>query len=67
MIGSRLAHNLMTKNLGEGGRGVVYHARHERLGRDVTSKILPADPLSGDNAWSRLLREAQLAATLNHN
>jgi serine/threonine protein kinase len=66
MIGSRLAHYLITKKLGEGGMGVVYQARDERLEREVALKILPPDLLSDRKARSRLLREAQLASTLNH-
>jgi serine/threonine protein kinase/Tol biopolymer transport system component len=66
MIGSRLAHYLITKKLGEGGMGVVYQARDERLGREVALKILPPNLLSDSSARSRLLREAQLASTLNH-
>jgi serine/threonine protein kinase len=66
MIGSRLAHYLITNKLGEGGMGVVYQSRDERLEREVALKILPPDLLSDTKARSRLLREAQLASTLNH-
>ena len=66
MLDSRLAHYLIIKKLGEGGMGVVYRARDERLEREVALKILPPDLLSDSEARSRLLREAQLASTLNH-
>jgi serine/threonine protein kinase len=66
MIDSRLAHYRITKKLGEGGMGVVYQARDERLEREVALKILPPELLSDSKARSRLLREAQLASTLNH-
>src|SRR3989441_5267099 len=46
--------------------GVVYRARDERLGRDVALKILSGDALDSGSARQRFVREAQLAATLNH-
>jgi serine/threonine protein kinase len=66
MIDARLSHYRITRKLGEGGMGVVYQALDERLGREVALKILPLELVSDNSARSRLLREAQLASTLNH-
>ena len=46
--------------------GEVYRARDPRLDRDVALKVLPASALTDDTARARLLREARLAASLNH-
>src|SRR5467141_3316594 len=46
--------------------GVVYRARDERLDRDVALKLLSGVSLDSGSASQRFIREAQLAATLNH-
>jgi serine/threonine protein kinase/tetratricopeptide (TPR) repeat protein len=61
----RLGHYTVTRKLGQGGMGVVYEARDERLERTVALKTLSA--LSGDEAArKRLWREARAAASVNH-
>jgi len=52
--------------IGAGGMGEVYRAHDTRLDRDVALKILPPGALSDETARARLLKEAQLAASLNH-
>ena len=51
--------------LGQGGLGVVYRAHDILLDRDVAVKVLSATTLSTESR-TRLLREAQAAAKLNH-
>jgi serine/threonine protein kinase/tetratricopeptide (TPR) repeat protein len=75
----RIAHYSVIRKIGEGGMGVVYEARDERLERTVAVKmtrIAPAlgamggrhsTPASGDDAIrKRFWREARLAASVNH-
>ena len=64
--GTRLGPYEILAPLGAGGMGEVYRARDPRLGRDVAIKVLPTESLHDDAARTRLLREARLAATLNH-
>ena len=66
MIGRTIAHYKVTAKLGAGGMGEVYRAHDEQLARDVALKVLPATAFSDPAARARLLREARLAAALNH-
>src|SRR5919112_5077670 len=55
----------LTRKLGEGGMGVVYEARDERLDRLVAIKRLR--PMDTDPSLKeRLLREARVAAGISH-
>ena len=51
---------------GAGGMGIVYLAEDPRLGRRVALKRVSDPALSTPDARAHLLREAAMAATLNH-
>ena len=66
VLGRTLGHYFVEARLGAGGMGEVYLARDLALGRKVALKLL--DPvISGDaSSRARFLREARLAASLDH-
>ncbi|HMI50369.1 MAG TPA: tetratricopeptide repeat protein [Candidatus Saccharimonadales bacterium] len=66
MIGRTLGHYQVIEKIGEGGMGVVYRARDQRLERDVALKVLPAGILGDPAARKRFRNEALALARLNH-
>jgi eukaryotic-like serine/threonine-protein kinase len=62
---ARIGHYAITGKLGQGGMGVVYAARDERLERPVALKTIKS--LADDEtARKRFWREARAAASVNH-
>ena len=64
--GQMITHYRILSLLGEGGMGKVYLAEDTKLHRRVAIKLLPAISIGNDQANKRLLREAQVAAKLDH-
>lgn len=52
--------------IGRGGMGVVYRARHAKLGRTVAVKMVLMGPYAPAKDLQSLLREAEAVATLPH-
>ena len=65
-IGSVVADYRIESYLGRGGQGIVYLAEHVHLGRKVAFKVLPPELVGDDSFRRRFLREARLAASLDH-
>jgi len=57
---------VILEELGEGGMGVVFKARHRGLNRVVALKLLTAAATGQENALQRFKREVHAAAKLNH-
>ena len=64
--GQTLSHYRLVEKVGEGGMGVVYRARDERLERDVALKVLPAGALADEAARKRFRQEALSLSRLSH-
>jgi CheY-like chemotaxis protein/serine/threonine protein kinase len=63
---STLAGYQILEELGRGGMGVVYKARHERMNRLVALKVIHKEHLNHPDAIRRFYREIQAAAQLHH-
>ena len=63
---SMISHYRILNKLGAGGMGEVYLAEDTKLERKVAIKCLPPKSLADEKARKRLIREAQLAAQLDH-
>jgi serine/threonine protein kinase/tetratricopeptide (TPR) repeat protein len=61
----RVSRYRLTRQIGEGGMGVVWVAHDPRLGRDVALKIMGGDGI-GTEARARLAREARSMARVSH-
>jgi serine/threonine protein kinase/Leucine-rich repeat (LRR) protein len=57
---------VILEKIGEGGMGVVFKARHQRMKRIVALKILPPSMTSSPDAIQRFHREVEVAARLQH-
>jgi len=64
--GSRLGEYLLEEKLGEGGMGVVYRARHVKLGRTVALKILAKGRVEDPQAIARFEREIVAIGSVSH-
>src|ERR1700756_3636636 len=66
VVGGQLGNYLIESVVGRGGVSVVYRAKHARLGTAVALKVLAPELSADDSFRERFLREAQLAAGIDH-
>jgi len=64
-VPARIGHYAIARKLGEGGMGVVYEARDDRLERTIALKTM-SSLASDETARRRFWREARAAAAVNH-
>jgi serine/threonine protein kinase len=65
-VGDRLGDFEIVEVAGAGGMGVVYKARQQSLERDVALKVIRDEIASEPEYRERFLREARLAASVDH-
>ena len=65
-VGAVVSGYTIEQVLGEGGMGIVYRAAHPTLPRSDALKVLRSDFSADDQFRARFLREADLAATMDH-
>lgn len=56
----------ITRQIGRGGMGAVYEAKHKGIGKRVAVKVLLDKYAHRDQVVARLEREAQLASSIGH-
>jgi len=56
----------VVRQLGAGGMGAVYLARHRAMHQDVALKVMHKAASTNPDAIKRFFREARLSAQLNH-
>jgi hypothetical protein len=64
--GSNVGHYRIVSPLGAGGMGEVYRAQDTRLKREVALKVLPEAFAKDRERLTRITREAEVLASLNH-
>jgi WD40 repeat protein/tRNA A-37 threonylcarbamoyl transferase component Bud32 len=62
----QIEHFDVVGELGRGGMGIVYKARHRKLERTCALKLIANTLLAGPEERDRIREEARLAAGLNH-
>ena len=67
LLGRTILHYSIEEKIGEGGMGVVYRARDERLKRNVAIKALPPGLTADPERKKRFVQEARAASTLSHS
>lgn len=66
LIGQKIGPYEILEEIGRGGMGLVFKARHEKLGRLVALKMLAPHLAANPKMRARFLREAKLQANLLH-
>lgn len=66
LIGQKVGPYEILEEIGRGGMGLVFKARHEKLGRFVALKMLAPHLATNPKMRARFLREAKLQAKLSH-
>src|SRR4051812_25882379 len=65
-LGSEIAGYRIEEHIGRGGMGVVYRAQHMNLQRRAAIKIIAPEFADTKGFHSRFIREARIAAALQH-
>jgi serine/threonine protein kinase len=66
LTGTRIGNCVLQRQIGKGGMGAVYLAHHVGLNKPVAIKIMSAALIGSQTNIQRFMREAQMAASLEH-
>jgi serine/threonine-protein kinase len=56
----------VTRQIGEGGMGVIYEARHTRLSKSFAVKTLHREVTANEEVYRRFRREAEVTSEIGH-
>jgi len=62
-----LGNYIILDQVGRGGMGMVFKARHNKMNREVAIKVLPPSATRSKERLARFKREVEMAARLNHD
>jgi tRNA A-37 threonylcarbamoyl transferase component Bud32 len=65
-IGAQLGPYIIIRQLGAGGMGVVFLARHRHIGREAAIKVLLPELTRNEDIVARFLTEARATAAIRH-
>lgn len=66
LIGTRIGNCTLQRSIGKGGMGDVYLAHHIGLNKPVAIKVMAAALIGSASNVQRFMREAQMAASVEH-
>jgi hypothetical protein len=66
MLGQRIGHYRIVRQIGAGGMGTVYEATHEQLGRRAAIKVLHGHLATDNQVTARFLNEGRAASMVDH-
>jgi serine/threonine protein kinase len=66
MIGQTINNYVIERKIGDGGMGMVYYARHNRVDREVAIKVLHSNLFLNESIRNRFKNEANALIKLNH-
>jgi eukaryotic-like serine/threonine-protein kinase len=66
MLGQKVGNYEVTAQLGMGGMGVVYLAKHSMIGRPAAIKVLRSDMSHNREVVNRFFNEARAATAIRH-
>ena len=66
LIGSRVGLYILDRRIGQGGMGIIYLARHERIGQLAAVKVLLRELAQDGKVLQRFLDEARAMTLVQH-
>ena len=66
IAGSSIGEYILEQQIGEGGMGMVWSAKHPTIGKQVAIKFLHLDRITHKNSFQRFVQAAKAVNQINH-